>query len=274
MIKDILLHVDPSTACARRAEVACRLATRFDAHLSGLYVNAVDEEVLFYYGDMVASAITSIREQAIADNRRAQEIFFRATEGADFSYEWRSVKGLVATSIVAQGRCVDLVILGQGTGAGARLVSDRVPMLTGRPAMIVPTQETASASTAQRIAIAWDGGREATRAVHDALPLLKTAEAVFIVTISPDSQSENANHGPIARELSIHLDRHGIRTEVLERPRAGLPIAGVLQAAMAEVSADLLVMGFYGHSRMSELILGGVTRDILNTTEIPVFGSH
>ena len=274
MIKDILLHVDPSPAGAHRAEVACRLASRFDAHLSGLYVNAVDEEVLFYYAEMVASAIAALKEQAVLDNRRAQEIFFRATEGANFSYEWRSVKGAVATAIAAQGRCVDLVVLGQGTGAAARHVCDRVPMLIGRPVLIVPNQESPGASTAQRIAIAWDGGREATRAVHDALPLLKTAEAVSIVTVLPESQGESVNHGSPATDLATHLDRHGVRTHIIERPRAGLPIAEVLQGAIAEVSADLLVMGFYGHSRMSELVLGGVTRDILNTSNIAVFGAH
>ncbi len=274
MIKDILLHVDPSAAGARRAEIASRLATRFDAHLTGMHVDAVDEEVLFYYGEMVTTAIAALREQSVADNRRAQEIFFRATEGANFSYEWRSVKGAVATAIAAQGRCADLVILGQGTATGTRQVSDRVPMLTGRPTLIIPSHEMPGTSLGQRIAIAWDGGREAARAVHDALPLLDTAEAVFILSISSDGRSDDATHGPGPAELATHLDRHGIRTQILERPRAGQPIAGVLQAAMAEVSADLLVMGFYGHSRMSELILGGVTRDILNTTEVAVFGSH
>lgn len=274
MIKDILLHVDPSAAGARRAEIAGRLATRFDAHLTGLHVDAVDEEVLFYYGEMVATAIAALREQSILDNRRAQEIFFRAAEGANYSYEWRSVKGAVAAAIAAQGRCADLVILGQGTATGARHVSDRVPMLTGRPTLIVPSQEMSGTTLGQRIAIAWDGGREATRAVHDALPLLKTAEAVFILSIPPDSRGEDVNRGPAPAELAVHLDRHGVRTQILERPRGGLPIAGVLQAAMAEIAADLLVMGFYGHSRMSELILGGVTRDIFNTTEVAVFGSH
>ena len=274
MIKDILLHVDPTAAGARRAEIASRLATRFHAHLTGLHVDAVEEEVLFYYGDMITTAIAALRGQSIVDSRRAQEIFFRATEGANFPYEWRSVKGAVATTIAAHGRCADLVVLGQGTAAGTRQVSDRVPMLTGRPALIVPSAAAPETALAQRIAIAWDGGREAARAVHDALPLLQSAKAVFILSISPDDRGGDAHHGPSPAELATHLDRHAIHTQILVRPRAGLSIAGVLQATMAEVSADLLVMGFYGHSRMSELILGGVTRDILNTTEVAVFGSH
>lgn len=272
MIKDILLHVDPSAAGARRAAVAVELARRFDAHLTGLHVDAVDEEVLFYYGEMVATAITALREQAAADNRRAQEIFFRATEGAAFSYEWRCVRGAVASSIAAQGRCTDLVILGQGVAASARHVADRVPMLIGRPVLVVPAI-AADVSPGRRIAIAWDGGREATRAVHDALPLLHAAEAVFILSIARET-GEDGRLGPDPADLAVHLARHGVRAQILERPRGGLPIAGALQAAMAEIAADLLVMGFYGHSRVSELILGGVTRDILNTAEVAVFGSH
>ena len=272
MIKDILVHVDPTPEGDCRARLAWQLAARFDAHLTGLHVDTTDEDALFYYGEMVAQAIEILRSQSVKDNQQAERSFRGAQGSSQALSEWLCVKGAIVPSLAVRARCADLVILGSGDRAGSRLVAERVPLLAGRPVLLVPRIDLPSAPLGRRILVAWDGGREAARAAHDALPFLRDAETVTILSVTRHGAEDDG--GRSASALATHLSHHGIKSEVVARARHGQPIVAVLDAAIDEFSADLLVMGLYGHSPMRELILGGVTLEFLNGSSVPVFGSH
>jgi nucleotide-binding universal stress UspA family protein len=140
----------------------------------------------------------------------------------------------------------------------------------GRPVLLVPEGYAADAAP-KRIVVAWSGAREATRAVHDALPLLKQAEMVRIVTVVGSSgQGEEDPGADIAR----HLARHDVTVDVKQVPGGGNTAARLVMDEARYFGADLVVMGGYGHSRLSEWIMGGVTRDVLADLQLPVLFSH
>jgi nucleotide-binding universal stress UspA family protein len=141
----------------------------------------------------------------------------------------------------------------------------------GRPVLIVPNEGVHS-RIGGRIAVAWNGRREATRAAFDALPLLQKAKEVKVLWIDPRSEGEDAG-AFAATDLCTALARHGIACEALEAASDGSVGATLLSRAI-EHRADLLVMGCYGHSRLSELVFGGATRHTLRHMTIPVLMSH
>jgi nucleotide-binding universal stress UspA family protein len=123
------------------------------------------------------------------------------------------------------------------------------------------------------VVIAWNSAREAARAVHDAMPLLIAAEAVTVLTIDPREGPQGHGELPGA-DISLHLARHGVKAQVERTVSADLPVGEVLLSRLADLGADLLVMGAYGHSRMRELLLGGATRSLLQSMTVPVLMSH
>jgi nucleotide-binding universal stress UspA family protein len=126
----------------------------------------------------------------------------------------------------------------------------------------------------ERVLVAWDGSHEAARAVHDALPLLVRAErGVSLVVVDPERLAGRTGDQPGA-DMAAHLARHGVRVEVATIPGAGLSVADVLLDRATDESADLIVMGGYGHARLREVVLGGTTRKILKQMTVPVLFSH
>lgn len=143
---------------------------------------------------------------------------------------------------------------------------------SGRPVLVVPPKHHAK-SAPKRAVIAWQPSRETTRAVHDAMPLLKTTESVDILVIDPEIGEFGHGDQPGA-DIAAHLARHGLKVQVYVRPRMGHTIAASILQHAQEVGADLVVAGGYGHSRFREFMLGGVTRDLLRLTHLPVLFSH
>jgi nucleotide-binding universal stress UspA family protein len=145
-------------------------------------------------------------------------------------------------------------------------------MLAGRPILVVPYAGH-FARIGQRVVIGWDASREAARAVNDAMPLLAAAEAVTVLTIDPEQSPRG--HGEIpGADIALHLARHGVTAQVERTVSAGIGIGNTLLSRAADLEADLLVMGAYGHSRVRELLLGGVTRTMLTSMTLPVLMAH
>jgi len=143
---------------------------------------------------------------------------------------------------------------------------------SGRPVLVVPTGATLPVPP-QKVVLAWQPTREATRAVHDALPLLAKASEIDVVMVDP--QTTNGHHGEEpGADIARHLARHGLAVRVVALPRTGLSDGASLLRHVQEVGADLLVMGGYGHARWREAVLGGATRDVLEGARKPVFFSH
>jgi nucleotide-binding universal stress UspA family protein len=273
--KTILVHVDRSPRAATRVEIACRLARQFGAHLIGLHAVSVTP----LPGYMLAVGGTSIADQqrqaaledAAAAEQRFGEIVGRDTE---VSAEWRSSLHDAAHIVPLHARYADLLILGQPADAGTAVLSrefaGRVLMTCGRPVLVVPFAGE-FASVGRRVLVSWNAGREATNAVTMALPLLKRADRVDVVMFNPKSPAHGAVPGA---DIAVWLARHGVRVQVSEERVADSDIGGHLLSLASDLTSDLLVMGGYGHSRLTELALGGVTRTILESMTLPVLMAH
>jgi nucleotide-binding universal stress UspA family protein len=182
---------------------------------------------------------------------------------------WREEIGYEDQSLRTWGRLNDLTVLPRsldGSDVGVRLSLEAALMDTGRPLLVVPPQ--APAKIGSNVAIAWNGSVEASRAVNAAKPFLLAARKVSILTAKEPS---NEDIGP--ESLRAALAWHGISAKV-EPVRARGDIAKALLSAADRAGANLLVMGAYTHSRVREMILGGVTRHVLSEAEIPTLLAH
>lgn len=175
--------------------------------------------------------------------------------------------------IASAVRTRDLCVVPYPEDASAqRGVAEGIVFGSGRPLVVFSTnQQPATPERIDRIVVAWDGGPPAARAVAEALPLLRAAEDVQVVTV--------LNEKPLARPgaasaIVAHLERHGVLARPVEIDAAGAPIGAALRSWLAKEVPHLLVMGAFGHSRAREFILGGATHDILGEPPLPVFLSH
>lgn len=272
--KDILVHLDAGPRAAMRLDVAARLAARHGAHLTGLFVVDIPLPMVVDPaggGAALASLLEDLRSAALDDASKAQAAFRARCDRDGIPNEWRAEDGTTADKVTAAARSADLVVLGQPDAAeepGAALLDDAI-FFSGRPVLVVPYAGSFSA-IGHRVLVGWKPGREASRAVHDALPLLAGAELVTVLSVNPGGGPEDLPGAAICR----HLARHGIAAEARGTEAAGLAEGDALLNAAADLGADLLVVGAYGHSRLREIVLGGVTRTLLDRMTVPVLFSH
>jgi nucleotide-binding universal stress UspA family protein len=276
MIKDILVQMDASPAASRRLDLALMLAERTEAHVVGLHVDSFEQMVM--YPDIYASQLMELMAaEAARAVAGARTRFDQAIAGRAITTEWRAVKGLVDRKLAEHARYADLVVLGQNdpdeakTASAAR-VAELVPLTSGKPCLVVPYTKGPS-GFGDNILVAWDGSREASRAVADAMPLLRAAKQVTVAQIQAAPGDPFAG-GLDLNAFSAHLARHGIALETRTEATEGRSVAQALLSLAASFSADLIVMGAYGHTRLRELILGGVTQEVLARMTIPVLMSH
>jgi len=182
----------------------------------------------------------------------AESQFRKDTKDADVEMQWRSVEGDIARGLAEHGRFADLLIVGQGDTENPPmlepfLLPQKVVMESGIPVLVIPIAPIKAFSIGQRILVSWDGSREAARAVHDSLPLLRQAGQVWLLAIDPHRQI-HIGSGADPAAMAAHLERHGISAEVVETLSGERSVSEVLLANIKEVGADLLVMGAFGHS--------------------------
>jgi nucleotide-binding universal stress UspA family protein len=238
-------------------------------------VPSVEPHLPTYLGaELPSDLLVKAREEAEDMARIALSRFAEMAKERGVALDTRIVKclaGETGRDIMRLARYFDLTILGQGNPDQERSseIVESTLFGSGRPILIVPYifKEPGRLKTA---VVGWDGGNTAARALADALPLLARAQNVQIVTVA-DRADETVRRSHL--ELIRHLARHGMEAEARTLFSVGDP-ANTLLSHAADSSADLLVMGGYGHSRMRELILGGVTRDILRSMTVPVLMSH
>lgn len=277
--RDLLVHLDDSEGCTKRIEAAISLAAQHDAHLTGFYP-IVEIPLLNYIREQIPAEIqANLEAESKARGDRALAAFHTAAEQSGIAYETRTDQALdttLAAVIGMHARYADLVILGQvdpeqSPQVGRHLPED-VVLSSGRPVLVVP-HIGAPAGVGQHVVVAWDAGREAARAVGDAMPILEQAASVLVVIINPESTP--LGHGEVpGADIGAHLARHNLEVEVERVPAGKLSVADALLVHIADRGADLLVMGAYAHSRMRELVLGGVTRTILESMPVPVLMAH
>jgi len=276
--KTILVHLDEVSRARERIRIASDLAMAGDAHLIGASMIGVStltfsQSHIDEKDPAVSAHLEFLRERA---RRYATDFELIAQQKGVPTYEGRVVDGEAGYGICLQARYCDLIVVGQ-TNPDDRspIVAPDFPefvvMNAGRPVLIVP-DDRQFATVGKRVLICWNASREATRAITDAIPILRAADIVQVVVFNPDSKSESHGEGA-GDDIALFLARHGINVEVLP-PQSDRDVGKGLLALAETLSSDLLVMGGYGHTRFREFLLGGVTRVILDEAKVPVLMSH
>ena len=274
--KTILVHVDDTSRTPARIKLASELAIKLDAHLMGIADTGVSR---FIYQDgningvdpSLLSHLEYLRERAtqnIADFKK------QVDQLGVHSFEGDITQDDAFGGINMRARYCDLVVVGQtNPEESSAAVMDDFPeymiLNSGRPVLIVPYAGQ-FADIGKRPLVAWDGSRAATRAITDAIPFLRAADLVHVAIINPKTDQHGDQPGA---DLAAYLARHGVKLEVSVN-RTKLDIGNALLSKAADLDADLIVMGGYGHSRFREMIMGGATRGILESMTIPVLMSH
>lgn len=272
-IASVLVHVGNDARTTERLEAATALARNHQAHLSGLYVLPELELPGVAYAYVGSEIIEQQREIAKQDAAEAEAAFRVRADGEALCNDWRCEDGDLYDVITRLARYADIVVLGQTPPdniAGRIFIElpEQVVLAAGRPILVVPYAGSYP-SIGERILVAWDGSREATRAVHDALPVLAKARKVTVLSINSDKLYDVSSV-----DMAAHLARHGVAVEASEAVSDDIGTGDVLLSRAADLGIDLIVMGAYGHSRAREWVVGGVTRHILSHMTRPVLMSH
>jgi len=269
-LKDLLVDLSIDSEATR--DVAIVLARQFGAHLVGLHVTETNM-VPGYTSIEMRETLIKLSEQRVEEQvAAAKDKFERAVAGASLSTEWRAVRGPAAGHLTLQARYADLVVVSQPEGMQRDTV-DHLLLAVGRPVLLVP-RFGKFPEIGKRVLVAWDESRESARAINDAMPFLQTAASVTVIAVA-SQQDANAGGGSAAsRDLSHHLARHGIKVESSYDISGELAVADILLSRASDLGSDLIVMGAYGHARIREIIMGGVTRSILQHMTVPILMSH
>jgi nucleotide-binding universal stress UspA family protein len=271
-MKSILLHIDHDKAMQARLQVALDMARATNGHITCL--QAVSYEVFMpgdFYGSAIAAALPVIRENA--ENLR--KTIETAMEHEGVPFDWRFEYGIASQRLIEASPLADIVILGPAeTGTDRRgpsaLVGDvvtRAPV----PVLVVP-EGMSSFDVGAPMLVAWNGSAEAAHALRAAVPLLACSCQVTLACVTEDPAKPGFDLP--STEGAKYLARHGITSEIVEIPRGEAKIADTLFSAAQMRECSLLVMGAYGHSRLAELVLGGVTRTMLSEPQMPVLLAH
>ena len=271
-MKSILLHIDHDKAMQARLQVALDIARATNGHITCL--QAISYEVFApgdFYGSAIAAAMPVIKENA--EKLRAE--IERELEHEGVPWDWRFVYGIAPHRLLEASPLADIVIVGpaeagsDGRGPSA-LVGD-VVLKAPVPVLVVP-EGTKSFDVGAPMLVAWNGSSESAHALRAAVPLLACSCKVMLACVV--EESERARFDLPSTEGARYLSRHGIDCEIVEIPRGEAAVADTLFSAAQLRECGLLVMGAYGHSRLAELIMGGVTRRMLSEPQMPVLLAH
>jgi nucleotide-binding universal stress UspA family protein len=274
--KTIVVHLDSGARRGERLALGLELAERFDAHLVGLF--ALEAMYIPSFALAEAGALASeIEERRRKDTEREAEAEFRkAAARRGGKAEWRASSRDALNAIRLSARYADLVIAGQperdnaAPGMSSGFAADLL-LSAGRPVLLVPFAGRFP-SAGKKVLVAWNASREAARAVTDALPLLEGASLVEVVAFDPGRGGE---HGELpGADIGLYLSRHGVKVTAARQLGTGIDVGSQILSRAADIDADLIVMGAYGHSRTRELVLGGATRTLLESMTVPVLMSH
>lgn len=277
-LKQILVQAGVDRGADQRAQIAADLAARIDGEISGVFLSPAAPAT--YLGASLEAApppsvlrdLAEAHSRTLANNAKsARASLERAAAGKTVA--WREVDGGAPEDLIEAARSADLLIMPgppENTRDGVFAPADTVALGAGGPVIAVP-DTSSTVSVGRKVLVAWNGSRESARAVRDALPLLTQADQVAGLIVDHPAAARDGE-----QVLETFLRRHGCRSVQVQRlPEGGRsPTEVILQHAAHVVQADLIVMGLYGHSRLREFILGGVSRSMLDDSPIPLLLSH
>lgn len=258
---------------------AAELARNFDAHLQGLYViPAVEIYAGMDYGMPVV--FEGNRETCQKSEKSVRNLFESLAQVAGIRSDFVVVDSItpsITDDVIDYARRSDIAIINQppedaGLSVTARAFVEKILLSTGRPTLVLPRKGGTSA-IADLVIIGWSGRRESARAAFDSVPLLTRAKEVRVVWVDPEREHPRPGNLPGA-DLATALSRHGVNAAIEPLATGGREAGEALLTKISDSGANLLVMGAYGHSRLSELILGGATRSVLSGMDCPVLFSH
>jgi nucleotide-binding universal stress UspA family protein len=278
--KSIAVFIDDTPDGERIGDYAAGLARHFNAHLIGIHVisgypgeHAADS---FARGkaaidQLITQKDAAEQEMSIAVGRRFAAVSRKQEISAEFRviWSWGDDAEAVINSLHS-----DVVILGhpRAPGLPKSWPADRLLLASGVPTIVIPDQWQSTALGA-RVLIGWNGSRAARRAIGDAMPLLTAAQAVTVLVVDAHKTPDQYGAEPGA-DISLYLTRHNIRVELEQVTSNGSSIAETVLSKAAQRESDMIVIGAYSHARSAEMLFGGVTRDLLARTSLPLFLSH
>lgn len=277
MLKNLLVHIPSERLIRPLVDGAISLAVLHAAHLHAISVGYETTNLLPFDagGAAVASVFEIEQERALARADAALAVFEAEARNAGIPFSSQAIASIPAgagASVIASARLHDLAIVLQPEPERQtfdNVMPQEILFESGGPVLFVPYVHKGPLE-AKRIGIAWDGSRLAARALREAAPLLKRAQAITIISINESETPAEAS----AKAVSIYLARYGatVRVQQMDADRADIQ-PSILSIA-ADDGLDLIVMGGYGHSRLQERILGGVTRDMIQSMTVPTLMSH
>lgn len=270
---DILVHLTDDPRNEAKAAAAFHLAQRFNAHVTALYTLPPPQH-LYYMGEYVPPELFQRQADEARTAAAKAKVEFEAVAGKQgITVDWLESERLPLEALESQGRAFDLIVLGQPdpnpknpmtVPAGVDVLPHELALRAGRPILAIPYAGSYPI-IGNRVLVGWNGSKEATRAVHDAMPFLTAASKVIVFGIN-----QEGSRGTTGAELARHLARHGVKVEVAHTVVEDMGLGEALLSAVADQGADLLVMGAYGHSRLREMVFGGVTETVLSSMTVPV----
>jgi len=285
-IHSILALIDGGNGSEAAMRAAIRVGLDFSAHVEVLHVEAPAPAMLpVITGDLssTASMLDRLKEESDQRKANAKAVFDshcrdhglnvidhdvrQEPEGATFS--WHLISGHGNPELARRGRLVDLIIIARAEEADGGVDSailEAALFDTGRPVLIAGKGD--DNGNIEHIAIAWDGSREAAHSIGFAMPFLRTAKEVTIMSVVDGNTISDSDR------LQTYLRRHGIESQSVLVQRTGRTVARALHDEVAARNIDMIVMGAYGHSAMGEFFFGGVTRDMLKTADLPLVLAH
>jgi nucleotide-binding universal stress UspA family protein len=275
MLKDVVVNLSGRAPLDFAADYAISIAKTFGAHVTGiafLYEPVIPDGTL---GGVPVDLIELQREENSKIAGDAISRFEAGVKKVGVAADTRQLDatfGGAATLFAQIARRFDITVVGQAQreqGATDELIIEGALFESGRPVIVVPYIQK-NGLTLERVLACWDGGRTAARAIADAMPFLERAKAVDLVIVAEERKNDELT----GVRMSEHLARHGVAVSVKRIARGDLSVQDVILSYAADSGADFMVMGGYGHSRLREFILGGVTRGILNSMTVPVLMSH
>ena len=276
MIKDIVVNLSVGKGVHPAGDYAVSVASTLEAHIAGI---VFVYEVIVPMGRMgysPAEVIDALEYDNELAAKAAIDLFVKATSRAGVSAEPLTRSAGLADAGDQFGRIArrfDLAIVGQAKpepSAVEERIAEGALFDSGRPVIFVPYVQKAPLKLNQ-IMVCWDGSRPATRAIADAMPLLERSGRVEVVIVADERGKQQEIEGV---DMGQHLARHGLNVEVQRITRGDRDVADALLSHATDADVDFIVMGGYGHSRLREFVLGGVTRSILRSMTVPVLMSH
>lgn len=276
-IRDLLLfmvsHPRPTPSWA--LQHSSRLADQLDAQLSA----ALCQKNLPRVGNWLADQLVHANEIIVAENAKsrqgAHDLLAEFAESVGEAVRGESIliecgPAGMPSELARRARLHDLTIIPIEPDLEYEVVAEGLIFDSGRPVLLLPELRN-PASGIEKLVVGWDGGRSATRALAESMPIQHVARSVEVALVTGEKKTDA---GRYSDDLLRHLERHGIDADVVEVPAEGRDAGTALMDHSVGAGADLLVMGAYGHSRTREFVLGGATRSVLGNPRLPVLLAH